>query len=477
MTLPLLRDDSLITVPGGVALRVSLPWIRSLPVTSLQEPIVTIDGVRADSITVALGDRRVPPAELTEDDGWWFQQDRVTLVLPHDLASGTHDVAVEFGLRIPYLQVGPDGPLTLPFRAEQPLVLDAPHTRPGVVAARPEPDVAEAADDPALPAGWVLSASAFNWTPEMIAGDRDAVDIAVGIVEDGLASEIEAEPGQLWRSFPGRSEADAAIFGDRLAAAGGRVSILGASIDDWSPQGTRRSDDERFAFLLPQIEIAHQLGARGLRLPIGQAGRPLLERVLPILHETGLTLFEEIQGSQTPGSPQAGAAIDQIVGIDDPHVRLLVDISMFMPAVPESYLARLEAGGVPAELIAVLRDQWRDPATVGAIVGLLRSGGVPASVHTLYMDMLVRFGRSDATVIAEVLPWIGAFHLKFWDLDDADDRVSGPIRDLAAVLAGTGFTGTFCSEWGGHEWLDDDPTQMTRDHLALARRALNGANA
>ena len=375
MTLPLLRDDSLITVPGGVALRVSLPWIRSLPVTSLQEPIVTIDGVRADSITVALGDRRVPPAELTEDDGWWFQQDRVTLVLPHDLASGTHDVAVEFGLRIPYLQVGPDGPLTLPFRAEQPLVLDAPHTRPGVVAARPEPDVAEAADDPALPAGWVLSASAFNWTPEMIAGDRDAVDIAVGIVEDGLASEIEAEPGQLWRSFPGRSEADAAIFGDRLAAAGGRVSILGASIDDWSPQGTRRTDDERFAFLLPQIEIAHQLGARGLRLPIGQAGRPLLERVLPILHETGLTLFEEIQGSQTPGSPQAGAAIDQIVGIDDPHVRLLVDISMFMPAVPESYLARLEAGGVPAELIDVLRDQWRDPATVGAIVGLLRSGG------------------------------------------------------------------------------------------------------
>ncbi len=114
---------------------------------------------------------------------------------------------------------------------------------------------------------------------------------------------------------------------------------------------------------------------------------------------------------------------------------------------------------------------------MGAIVDLLRSGGVPASVHTLYMDMLVRFGRSDATVIADVLPWIGAFHLKFWDLDDSDDRVSGPIRDLGALLRGTGFSGTLCSEWGGHEWLDDDPTQMTRDHLALARRALNGENA
>ncbi|BDV31967.1 sugar phosphate isomerase/epimerase [Microbacterium terricola] len=472
MTLPPLRDDSLITSPGGAAVRISLPWIRSLPLASLQNPIVTIDGARAEDITVVLDDRHVPAAELTEDDGWWFQQDRLTLAVPHELTSGVHDVAVEFWLRIPYLQVGPDGPLTLPFREERPLVLDAPHVS-AVVAT----DAGPVVSDGSLPAGWVLTASAFNWTPEMIAAERDAVDIAIGIVEDDLAVEIEAEPGQLWRSFPGRGEADASAFGERLAAAGGRVSILGASIDDWSPQGTRRTDDERFAFLLPQIEIAHQLGARGLRLPIGQAGRPLLDRVLPILHETGLTLFEEIQGSQTPGSPQAGSAIDQIVGIDDPHVRLLVDISMFMPALPESYLQRLQDGGVPPELIDTLRHRWRDAATVGGIVDLLRSGGVPASVHTLYMDMLVRFGRSEATVIADVLPWIGAFHLKFWDLDDSDDRVSGPIRELGALLRGTGFEGTLCSEWGGHEWLDDDPTAMTRDHLAMARRALNGASA
>jgi hypothetical protein len=103
---------------------------------------------------------------------------------------------------------------------------------------------------------------------------------------------------------------------------------------------------------------------------------------------------------------------------------------------------------------------------VGAILDLLRAGRVPASVHTLYMDMLVRFGRSHASVITEVLPWVGAFHLKFWDLDDSDDRVSGPIRDLGAVLRGTGFSGTLCSEWGGHEWLDDDPTEITRDHLS-----------
>ena len=80
-------------------------------------------------------------------------------------------------------------------------------------------------------------------------------------------------------------------------------------------------------------------------------------------------------------------------------------------------------------------------------------------------------------VIADVLPWVGAFHLKFWDLEDSDGRVSAPIRDLGALLRGTEFAGTLCSEWGGHEWLDDDPTTITRNHLALARRALNGATA
>ena len=105
MTLPLLRDDSLITTPGGTAVRVSLPWIRSLPLASLQTPVVKIDGVAAETVTVVLGDREVAAEALTEADGWWFQQDRVTLALHRDVAPGAHEVEVEFGLRIPYLQV------------------------------------------------------------------------------------------------------------------------------------------------------------------------------------------------------------------------------------------------------------------------------------------------------------------------------------------------------------------------------------
>lgn len=319
---------------------------------------------------------------------------------------------------------------------------------------------------------WTLAASAFNWTPDVVRAERTATEIAVGIVADGLTDTVEIEPGQSWRGFPTPSNDEVDGLREGLAAVGGSVSIVGGSLDDVDARGARRTEDQREAFLLPQLRAAHRLGAAGIRLPVGQAGPELLRRVLPLLQELNLVLFEEFQGQQTPGSPGATPALDEIARIDDPHVRVLVDISMLMPSLPPSYLTELARGGIPADLLARLASEWRTPETAGAVVDLLRSGQVPPAILTLYMDMLVRFGRSDASVLREILPMVGAFHLKFWDLDDEDGRVSRPIADLGAELAKTDFVGPLCSEWGGHEWLEDDATDMTRRHLALARSAL-----
>lgn len=320
-----------------------------------------------------------------------------------------------------------------------------------------------------LPVGWTLSASAFNLTPEVIRAERTADDLALSLVERGIASAIEIELGQMWRGFPSPAPADAARFRDRLAAAGGRVSIVGVSIDEFD-RGRRRTDAERRAFLEPQLRAAAAAGATGVRLPIGQAGA-LLDGLVPLLEELDLVLFEEAQGHETPAArPEAYARIAEL---DTPHVRLLLDISMLMPALPVTYLDRLERGGIPADLLRRLRDEWRDPATHEAVVGLLRSGDVPGPVHTLYMNLLVRFGRARVSDLASVLPLVGATHLKFWDLDDSDDRLSDPLRDVGTALGATGFTGTLCSEWGGQEWLDDDPWDMTSRHLALAGALLS----
>ena len=132
MTLTALRDDALSTAEDGFAVRLGLPWIRSLPVASLTEIELTIDGRRVDPLAIELGDREVEPAALAHERGWWFLQDRIVLRGMRALDAGAHDVAVSFRLVVPYLQAGPDGPLALPFRIERSLVPDAAASAPTV---------------------------------------------------------------------------------------------------------------------------------------------------------------------------------------------------------------------------------------------------------------------------------------------------------------------------------------------------------
>jgi hypothetical protein len=497
--LPILRDDALISTDDGTALRICLPWIRSLPLASLTDLAVCIDGDPVD-VVVALPGRRIPPLDLTSEDDWWFVQDRLVVEArdaPARLRPGVHDVCVSFRLVIPYLEAGPHAPLTLPFRADAVLTLDSPRIRriaptsensgaglrrcednpnfeaPGPVSlGSPRAPTPGSTTPDAVPAGWTLAASSFNWTPDVIAASRSAADIAVGIVEEGVADVIEVEPGQLWRSFPDPADSDADALRAALDAAGGSVSIVGASIDDWASPTRRRSEAERLAFLMPQLRAAHRLGAQGVRLPIGQAGESLLRLLQPVLEELDLVLYEEAQGHQTPQSEAHARAYETIARLDDPRIRLLVDISMLMPALPVSYLALLRDGGVPASLVDELDADWRSPDVDGDVLAVLRSGDVPPAVRTAYMNLLVRFGRADAADLRDILPLVGAFHVKFWDLDDADGRVTWPIRELGALLGAGAWRGTLTSEWGGHEWLDDDATVMTRSHLAIARAAL-----
>jgi len=122
-----LREDALTVSPGGFEVRVSLPWIRSMPLSSIAGLRLEVDGhpLPAGGPMVMLGSRLVPPHALEAERGWWFVQDRLVLAGPGGLSAGTHDVMVEFQLMVPYLQARPGGPLVLPFHLEARLELDA----------------------------------------------------------------------------------------------------------------------------------------------------------------------------------------------------------------------------------------------------------------------------------------------------------------------------------------------------------------
>ncbi|HKU02612.1 MAG TPA: hypothetical protein VJQ80_07380 [Arthrobacter sp.] len=131
-----LREDALTVVPEGYELRIGLPWIRSMPLSSVSGLAVEVDGRPVGGqLTVNLGERSVPAAALADEPGWWFIQDRLVLALPAMWPAGglvRHDVSVDFELMVPYLQAGGDGPLVLPFHLEAKLPVS--HARPAGVS-------------------------------------------------------------------------------------------------------------------------------------------------------------------------------------------------------------------------------------------------------------------------------------------------------------------------------------------------------
>jgi sulfur carrier protein ThiS len=108
-----LSEDSLIRRPDGLGIALTVPWYRSLWLSSVSDVAVAVDGrpVPREDLRVELGDRSYRVDELHDQwDVLWFIQDRLVVVVPmaEPPAEGREvDVEVTVDLRLPYMQIAP----------------------------------------------------------------------------------------------------------------------------------------------------------------------------------------------------------------------------------------------------------------------------------------------------------------------------------------------------------------------------------
>jgi hypothetical protein len=110
----LLGPDAVSATDRGLAILIRQPWYRSLPLSSVVDLEVAVDGVSVPREEIALtiegNDYRLD--ELA--DSWqtvWFIQDAATVRVPAD-ASASVRVSVALTLRFPYIIIDGVGPLT-----------------------------------------------------------------------------------------------------------------------------------------------------------------------------------------------------------------------------------------------------------------------------------------------------------------------------------------------------------------------------
>jgi hypothetical protein len=108
-----LTDDSLIRRPEGLGIALTVPWYRSLWLSSVSSIAVSVEGreVPTDDLRVELGERTFRVVELADQwDVLWFIQDRLVVVVPLDeppVEGAEVDIEVTVDLRLPYMQIAP----------------------------------------------------------------------------------------------------------------------------------------------------------------------------------------------------------------------------------------------------------------------------------------------------------------------------------------------------------------------------------
>jgi hypothetical protein len=108
-----LTDDSLVRRPEGLGIALTVPWYRSLWLSSVSSIAVAVEGrpIPIEDLRVELAGRTYAVAELPEQwDTLWFIQDRLVVVVPlvEPAAEGVEvDVEVTVDLRLPYMQIAP----------------------------------------------------------------------------------------------------------------------------------------------------------------------------------------------------------------------------------------------------------------------------------------------------------------------------------------------------------------------------------
>ena len=108
-----LAEDSLIHRADGLGIALTVPWYRSLWLSSVSTIEVAVDGrpIPRDDLRVELRGQTYSVADLAEQwDVLWFIQDRLIVVVPlaDPPAEGQPvEVEVTVDLRLPYMQIAP----------------------------------------------------------------------------------------------------------------------------------------------------------------------------------------------------------------------------------------------------------------------------------------------------------------------------------------------------------------------------------
>jgi sugar phosphate isomerase/epimerase len=481
----LIDESSLVVHPQGVALRLGLPWYRSLWLSAVNGVDLSLDGVDvpAERLSFELNGVTYSLEELREQvETLWFLQDKALLVakLDEPLAAGTTvHVKVTSDLSIVYMQIKPGLYVPNVVTMEKDLVVQQ-HAPTAVTAAPVEsadhPGPVPADDD--LP--FKLGLTLYSATAEWAAGEYDMAGLLDRVADLGIGPGIEIVASQTLRTYPDVDDEFERTWRDAFDRHGFEASSFGANLDMGRRRDRDMTEDEEYEFTERLFRSAKRLGFPLVRIQSAREG--LLRRLVPLAEDLELKMAYEIHAPHGPNTDVIRKVRDVYAEVDSPLLGFVADFSSTMTGMAPTLLRAVRRMGLDDEAVATMQRIWRTDAPMHErneeFLGYLRDRGIdPGTLGPFQRLAFNMQGNVPAEDWLDIMPQILHVHAKFYDIDENGDEPAIDYPALTRIFAQGGYRGYFSSEWEGHAFASKgevDPLVLVRRQHDLIRRSAAG---
>ncbi len=485
----LIDDASLRVHPEGFALSLTIPWYRSLWLSSVGSLDVTVDGeaVPRDDLTFELdGTRYSMDALPQQSETLWYLQSHPLLIVrrPVPVALGeTHEIAIAGELRLPYMQIAPGrdgGPgLYVPNFVRQTLTLAATDRD----TPAPALETVEAAPPASDSDPFSLGLTLYSASAEFRAGWFDFDGLLDRVAQLGIGPGIEIVASQVLPEYPIVSDEFATKWHAAFSTHGFDASSFGANLDMGRRRDRDMTLDEEFEFSEVLFHGAKKLGFPLVRI---QSAKPeLLRRLLPVAERLDLKLAYEIHAPMGPNDPAIMKVREVYDELDSPLLGFVADFSSTMHAMSPTLLRAVQRAGLDDEALVQLQEIWATDASMRdrqeSFIGYLKrrdfDPGRLGSFAHLAFNM---HGHVAPQEWADIMPQIMHVHAKFYDIDEHGQEPAIDYPGLVRVFVEGGYRGYWSSEWEGHAFAElgeVDPLVLVRRQHDLIRRSMRDALA
>lgn len=481
----LIHEDSLRPHPDGLALRLTIPWYRSLWLSSVTSLELTIDGeeVAQEDLRFELDGRSYALAELPEQsETLWFLQQHPLLVVRRNepvVLGETHDVLLVGQLRLPYMQIAPGengGPgMYVPNFVRDAYTLtvtDADAVPPALVRDVPPPP-APTEDDP-----FRLGLTLYSASAEFRAGWYDFDGLLDRVAELGIGPGIEIVASQMVPTYPVVSDEFVRTWRGAFDRHGFDASSFGANLDMGRRRDRDMTPDEEFEFSELMFQGAKKLGFPLVRI---QSAKPeLLRRLMPIAEKLELALAYEIHAPMGPNAEPILRVRETFADLDSPLLGFVADFSATMHAMSPTLLRAVRRAGLDDEAVERLQTIWATDAAMRErqeeFIGYLKGRGFdPGRLGSFAHLAFNMHGHVDPRAWADIMPQIRHVHAKFYDIDENGQEPAIDYPELVRVFVEGGYRGYWSSEWEGHAFAElgeVDPLLLVRRQHDLIRESM-----